>query len=78
MADAAVNKPRDPLHLENRDAGTAFFTGSNDVEHVRTEKEPPLAVDKATERKVLRKLDLRIVPMVMWMYVLLDSIEISL
>ena len=24
-------------------------------------------VDKATERKIMRKLDLRIIPMVMWM-----------
>lgn len=30
----------------------------------------PVTVDKITERKLMAKLDKRIVPMVMWMYVI--------
>lgn len=30
----------------------------------------PVVVDKMTERKLMRKLDLRIVPMVMWIYLM--------
>jgi hypothetical protein len=31
---------------------------------------PPRLVDEETEKKLIRKLDLRIIPMVMWMYLM--------
>lgn len=32
-------------------------------------RETPMVVDKITERKLMAKLDRRIIPMVMWMFV---------
>lgn len=66
MADSYENKPANPLHVENQADGT-ISPDPSDAERTGVDKEALPVVDKATERKLLRKLDLRIVPMVMWM-----------
>lgn len=39
----------------------------------------PVVVDDATEKKLMRKLDLRLIPMVMWMYLMsfMDRVSIG-
>lgn len=39
----------------------------------------PIVVDEATEKKLMRKLDLRLIPMVMWMYLMsfMDRVSIG-
>lgn len=66
MADSFENKRADPSHIENQSSGM-ILPDSTDAEYAGTDKEASPVVDKALERKLLRKLDLRIVPMIMWM-----------
>lgn len=73
MATVSEKISADPVHLENQGNGIASPAESSDAENTRAAKDALTSVDKATERKLLRKLDLRIVPMVMWMYVNRDS-----
>lgn len=56
-----------------------YDSSSGKVES-RLEDQPVEEVDKMTERRVLRKLDKRIVPMVMWCYLMnmMDRGKLSL
>jgi hypothetical protein len=49
-------------HSRSKEAGTPGDSSHDEVEMT----EGPVVVDKMTERKLMRKLDIRIVPMVMW------------
>lgn len=53
----------------------ATFTPGPEVEDAGT----TTVVDKMTERKLMRKLDLRIIPMIMWMYLMnfMDRVAIG-
>lgn len=41
--------------------------------------QPVAVVDEATEKKLMRKLDMRLIPMVMWMYLMsfMDRVSIG-
>ncbi|KAK5166506.1 uncharacterized protein LTR77_008049 [Saxophila tyrrhenica] len=69
---AKDEKNSEPLHLDKREDGTASPSDSDlaRTEDARETGPPLLQVDKQTERRLLRKLDSRIVPMVMWMYLM--------
>ncbi|TQN65895.1 putative transporter, partial [Colletotrichum shisoi] len=72
---ATANKISDPIDADssgekaswpqNPDSSSARIETVEDASHVYR-----ASVDKATERAVLRKLDYRIVPMVMWVYLM--------
>ena len=53
----------------SKEADLAVDSSQGEVENVATS----VAVDKRTERKLMAKLDRRIVPMVMWMCVSPES-----
>jgi hypothetical protein len=59
---ASEHKDRD---VESDASGTPPMK-TEDVEMIGTS----VAVDKETERRLLRKLDLRIIPMVCWIYLM--------
>ncbi|TID07226.1 putative transporter [Colletotrichum higginsianum] len=70
-ADASGEKASWP---QNSDSSSARIETVEDASHVYR-----ASVDKATERAVLRKLDYRIVPMVMWVYLMnmMDRVNIG-
>jgi hypothetical protein len=51
---------------ESKESGLPSDLSQDELESAGT----PVVVDKMTERKLMRKLDLRIVPMVMWIYLM--------
>lgn len=60
---------------EKENPGTAS-PGEIEIENVGGTSE---AVDNMTERKLMRKLDYRIIPMIMWMYLMnfMDRVNIG-
>lgn len=67
MAYVQDVKTADPTHLESgKEVAYSPSDSQDEVEAIRA----IAGLDKETERKLLRKLDIRIVPMVMWMYLM--------
>jgi hypothetical protein len=61
--DAALNAP-EYKESTGSDVPSTPPAKEGDVEHIGTSP----VVDAATEAKVLRKLDIRIIPMICWIY----------
>lgn len=58
-----------------KEADLPTYSSQDELENAPTANNA--AVDKLTERKLMAKLDKRIVPMVMWMFVDLSSPALS-
>lgn len=67
MAESSGKKLADTFHVENQSNSVISLSGFNNAGNIGTDKKALPVIDKLTQRKLLRKLDLRIVPMIMWM-----------
>lgn len=65
--DAAVHSDEKVAQPEDTDSSSG---GVDNIEIAGVPSANLMAVDKATERAVLRKLDYRIVPTIMWVYLM--------
>lgn len=72
MSSSSENVSRDVL-VEDEKKPTP-----NSLENLAAKQSPAMVVDAATEKKLLRKLDKRIIPMVMWMCVLLPCMVFAI
>jgi hypothetical protein len=77
MADNQYNPPTEKggtmAHDEKAFAAKDVDSSSGNIDAIEAAGAPSatlMVVDKATERAILRKLDYRIVPTVMWVYLM--------
>ena len=54
-------------------------SGTPSISRIENASSEPVTVDQATEKALMRKLDKRLIPMVMWMYLMsfMDRVSIG-